>query len=573
MNTKNLYVVLLTAFLIVASMTIASALSYTVSTPATLTKTTSSANFTITNSETFAINTTLTIPATFSDGTDTVALTATGVPTTIAAGSSAVITLTRGEILEAFDIGVFSNTISVAAVQSTNSSNAQTKTTTVELINSLCSLGSLNSTNLKLDVEINNDANGDGDESEWYPRDVITVEVDFDNDADFDLDDVIIELGLIDKETGANIAADEDLILWASSDEEQAEVGDVDEDESAKATFEFTLSNEIEAGDYLLMVKAYPEDEEDITCLDSADGLSKTYYEPIIVKRESEDSRLVILEDAIIEPTETACGNEVIFTAKAYNIGSDDQTAVKVSIYNKDLGVDASQIITNLDWDESENVEISFTLPTTASEGSYTLNFYTRYDYDEDEDDNDDATYDNEYFGETGDLVKVYVRAKGNCVGSIVESAEIDAALSEGDSITAGKEAIIIATIKNTGNTATKYTISTSGLSSWAELASITPESITIAAGESKDVEIAFTADSDAEGDKEFTVRAEYGASKSTEATIIVSVEKGGFFSSITGSTIGSHLKSNWFIYTIVIVDVILIVAIILAVRSMLAKK
>ena len=69
------------------------------------------------------------------------------------------------------------------------------------------------------------------------------------------------------------------------------------------------------------------------------------------------------------------------------------------------------------------------------------------------------------------------------------------------------------------------------------------------------------------EGDREFTIKATSG-SRATEQKAIIALE-----GRLGASAIINHLKSNWIIYTVVIVDLILILIIIFAVRRMVGKR
>ena len=70
--------------------------------------------------------------------------------------------------------------------------------------------------------------------------------------------------------------------------------------------------------------------------------------------------------------------------------------------------------------------------------------------------------------------------------------------------------------------------------------------------------------DDDATGEKEFTIRASYDNGKITDQTVALALEAGA-----SQDALLNHLRNNWFIYVIAIVNIILIIAIIAVVRSM----
>ena len=113
------------------------------------------------------------------------------------------------------------------------------------------------------------------------------------------------------------------------------------------------------------------------------------------------------------------------------------------------------------------------------------------------------------------------------------------------------------------------YTLSVSGLDDWATLASIDDQVFTIAAGEVKDINIILNLDSDAEGDKEFTIKTTYGESGITEKKVPLSISA----SNAQLVPFVDNVKSNWFIYVIILVNVILIIAIISVIRSMVSPR
>lgn len=567
MNSKSFIAVLMTAFLLVSSLSlICAANNFTVSpTAVVLTKAVKSANFTVTDTldaRNIAVNSG-TATATISDSSgNNVLVTITPVAIADSASQTAV-TVSYTSLPVGFETGVFSKSIAV-----TDGVAADAENVVINLVSGVCTSGSINDTNLEFDVDISN--NGEGEESDWLPLDNVEIDVDFENNKEEDIEDILIEFALIDKNTGKNIADDLD---WISKDDEEADVGDVDEGDNAKHTFEFTVPNDIDTGTYLIMVKVYPEGSEAATCIDHAtSGLSETYYQEIDISRESDDERQVVLEDIRVEPSTSQCAQEVVVTARAYNIGTSDQDAVKVKIYNKALGVDLYQVIENFDMDESASIEFTFKVSADAAEQLHTFNLFTEYDYDEEDDEDDgEVNFDSASFSETSETSKTYLTVKGECVGSLV-GAEVDSAkmleLNADVKAVAGEKAVYIIPIKNTGDIDTTFKLSVSGVSGWAA-AKLSSESITIKAGETANAELTLDIDRDAEpGEKEFTLKTAYGED-SKEQTILVEIVEAGMFS----GGFAQSVKDNWFVYTIVIVDIILILAIIIAIRSVVSKK
>jgi len=402
----------------------------------------------------------------------------------------------------------------------------------------------------------------DGEDETWFPLDRITVEVELENNGNEELEDIVFELGLFEEGSLANIAED---MLWMSEDDEEIEIGDIEEegeDDEIEHTFEFRINpEEVEKGDYILMIKTYPDGDEDEICIDNSADLAETefgtseYYAKIEIRKEDEDEgRAVVVDVEGMPLIKAQCDARIIINPKVWNLGDVDQEQVKVNLYNEELGIDLNEIVReDLDEGEKEQVEFSFTIPKDAKERVYFLEFRTYYEYDEDDDEYD----------ENSDVFRAALKVEGNCIGeapTVQITAELDPETPEA---IAGKQVIIKTTLKNTGDTEATYLISISGNTAWSSLSDINPQSITLGAGESEDVSIILNVNDDAEGDKELTVRATYNG-QTTEQEIALSITEG-----VPKDIVTAHLKENWFIYLIVIVNIILIIAIIAVVKSM----
>lgn len=460
---------------------------------------------------------------------------------------------------EELALGIYSTTVEVEENITTSPGKVSTP---LNFVGDFCNIGEKDISSLDLDVEINNLGQGKEDD-EWLPLDRIKVEVTIDNDKDVDLDNVVLELALID-ESGNNVADD---LIWLSEDDEEIEIGDVDAEEKEEHTFEFKVPADLGMDgeeNYLLMIKAYPEDDEDTEdaiCIDHSGDLSDDYFEKITITREGEDDRMVIIDlDEVDEFIEAPCGSTVVLEADVYNIGDQDQEQTQINLYNAELGLDLYEVIReDLDEGDSERIDFTFRVPDNAEEKQYDLELVIYYDYDEDDDEYD----------ENSKSFYIYLRVKGNCQVELEEpkiTAELD---EETPEAIAGEQVIIKATIKNTGDEETEYTISITGNSAWSSLVDIAPKTLTIAAGESADVDIILDLDKTTEGDQEFTIKATYGE-QTTDQKVALTV-KGGKAAGITGASIGTHIKENAFIYVIVIINLILIIAIISVVRRMAA--
>jgi len=446
---------------------------------------------------------------------------------------------------------------------SINVSNAtESSIVSFQYIHTLCDDGPLNSSVLEITVDINN--RGEGDDDDWLPLDEIEIEVEVDNEGNEDLDDIMVEFALIEKDSGKDVTSD---LIWISKDDEEADLGDIDEGKDETHTFIFKVDTELglDENDYLIMVKAFPDGDEDEICTDSSNDLDDTYFEEINIDRENDDDRLVIIEDIQADTVPLICGQEAIIIAKAYNIGEDDQDKVLVDLTSKGLNIDLFIVLDNFDADDgAKTLEFSFFVPENVTADLYKFDFQTFYDWDDDLDPDLTSSYD-----ENSQLFTWKFDVEGKCLGSVITGSKISATLSEDTpKAVTGRELIIETIVENTGTEDTEYTLSISGLSGWAKVSAIDPETFTLAPGDTKDVTVYLDVDKDTKaGEKEFTLKTTYG-SESTEQKVLVDVEEG-----FAGFALVDNVKNNWFIYLIILINVILIVAIILAVKGMAAKR
>ncbi len=443
---------------------------------------------------------------------------------------------------------------------------ATESTTTTE--DSFCSIpnmeGDLRIKKVKI---VNHGPSNDGEDEKWFPLDRITVQVELENDGEVEIEDMVFQLGLFEKDSTTDIAED---MFWISDDDEEIEIGDIEEhgeDDELEHTFEFRVNPEdLEEGNYVLKIKIYSDDlGEDNACIDYADdltdfGTSEFYAEIDIDKEEEDEGRAVVVDTKKLPPIlEAGCNDEVLLDLDVWNIGDADQDQVKVTLYNSELGIDMEYTIReSMDMgDDKEEVDFNFIIPKDAEEKTYTLELRTLYDYDDDDD----------LYDEQSDVFLVFLRVEGNCrpeVSDAVIIAELDPETPEA---IAGKQVIIRTTITNPGDAEATYSISIEGNSAWSSLGAIDPQTITLTAGASQDVSIYLNLNTDAEGEKEFTIKATSIEGSVKEQKVALTIKKG-----LSQDKVVEHIKNNWFIYAIVIINLILIIAIISVVKRIAGK-
>ncbi|MBA7680073.1 hypothetical protein ES703_88381 [subsurface metagenome] len=401
------------------------------------------------------------------------------------------------------------------------------------------------------------------------PLDTIEVDVELENDKNVDLDDVIFEIGFFKEGSDTNIMDD---MIWISDDDEEFEYGDIDENDDGKHTFEFRIDpDEVDSGDYLLMVKAYPQGEEDKTCIDhSSDlrdddfGLSK-YYAKIEIKKESDRDKMVVVDVSEIDtPIKAACDEQVVLSVDVWNIGNRDfEDQIMVSLYNSALGIDLKEVILgDLDEGDKAQVDFVFNVPTDANEKQYTLFMRTYYDYDE-----GDGKYEGDYDRRSEDAFHAYLKVEGNCA---VEAAPVSVSTIVESGGRAGEELVVKATIKNIGDETATYILNIAGYSEWASSAEVNPNTLTLIVGEVADVLITFDVNKDAaEKESSFNIIFSGDGVSKTQQVLGVLIEKPAGFLGITGLVTGG----NAYLWGIGFLNIIIIVIIIIVAVRIARRK
>lgn len=424
-------------------------------------------------------------------------------------------------------------------------SGSQTGQATFQVRKTFCSAGTTPG-NLTIDG-ISWDNNGNGDENEWELLDEIEVELDIRNNNNDDEVDAVAVLGLFD--SSGNDISDELVFLGDSKkDEEQIEIS-IDDDSEETVSWEFKVPADFDAGNYKLAIKVYDEDSgQTKDCMDISGDLDESFFQPIKIEQTNDEGRFVIVDDIELE-TQLTCGQTASGQFTVFNVGEDDEERVRITIRNRDLGVNiVKEITSDLDQGEDETLDFSFTVPATARSGNYVLEFFTEYEYDDgvyDQEADESTDYAIEVLGCSGNLGN-----SGNGLTNIVIDADL---ASDAE---AGKELVIVATISNTGSEDADFSISARGYSSWAELSDISPSTISIDAGESEEVTIRLMVKDDSSGTQSFDLQVADGARVQIQE---IEVE---LSSSSASGIFSSNNSLIWVIGAINLVLIILIIVV-----------
>lgn len=523
-------------FLALFLTALVSALTISVATsPGILTTSNNDTTFTITSTE----NINIAHPATaiIVDGSDQVVLSITpqGSLNNI---TSATFNVEATSISPDFEFGQYKTNITIEAINSVNVSD--TDSIEVILTYEKQFYEGENKADLKLTLEEPDVASsGFGEDDEWYLFDEIELEFEIDNRGSWDVDDIQIEACLYSLDENECVLDEDDMNL-----DQEFKLKDGD-DKTITASFVLDPDDFKEGNnDYRLYIKAVGEiDDNDAGVFDETESGTSDYEDVKIIF----DDHFVIIGNINIQET-VSCSETIELTAEVWNIGDDDEDEITVLIRNSELGINEEIEIGDLDVLDDKKFTFQFAIPEDAEEKSYTLIFEV---YDEEND-----IYENDEDDESRAFKSFTI--EGSCI--IPSSVEIEPTL-ESDAI-AGEEMEIKISLTNTGRAQTNYQLVLANYHSWAELGTITPESIILEADETGEIIVTLIPNRRIEGENEFTVKILYNENTNEQSIVVPVQPRQGF--SITGSVIGENLKENWLIWVIALVNIILIILIII---------
>lgn len=548
METKFLSLILLTAILLLATATASTGFT-TSTTSIVFTQLIDAQDFTVTNTGNETLEFTLSTAIIFSDGTNQAPVTIDKYTFTLTEGASETVSVSvNSEDIDNLETGIYSHGLEVNAA-STASNETLAKTINLKAKKSYCELGPVNDSIIRI-RDVDESGSSESDDWTWRPQDRITLSIKIENnDRDNDRE-VRVEWDIYDKNEKEFLnVGDDDTI-------------DVDEKDYEWVDFTFDVPSDLERGTgYVLYIKAFDDDdgEDEICTVIGNNGKSAGLVdeEGIPLKIERERNDVTISKTEI--PDLLTCGS----TAEVYlwiaNIGREREDKIKVTLLDSVFGPETSREISKLDWDDrAEKVAFSIVIPKDLKEGNYPLKFKIDSEYDKDDD-----TYD------TFITPSYTIEVRGNCqvepeLGALI-TAVLDSEAME------GKELVIKGTLKNTGKERTTYLLSVSDHSSWASFDRIEPKTVILEEGKSEDFFIYLKVNDDSVGEQFFTIRTDFGE-QNEEQEVSVLIEEGQA-SPVTGSVIADNLRENWFIWLIVVINIILIVAIILVARRIVTAK
>jgi len=428
-------------------------------------------------------------------------------------------------------------------------SGTDSKTIKIEIVsNDFCEFSNEGDLDLTIDDITVKGINGkifSNDDNEWFPLDVVEIDIKVENNGNENVKNVEVEWCLFDNENKKCVLDDNenDFKLNDGDDNTIIVKLTVDPDKLEKDVTDYTFfaraTGKIDGGD-LKGEKSCASNSEDVEVMLESD--------------------FVVIDNIQFDEL-NECGSEAVISANVWNIGDSDQNNVVARVFIDELKINKDNInIGDINSFDKEKLSTLITIPADAAEKTYTLQLWVLDDNGDiyESSNNDEVKYDFPFV------------VKGNCKPIITETeAEIIfdplTAIQSGGK--AGKQLVLQAKIANSGTERKDFIISVLGLDSWATIESIEPSSVSLNPSASENILITLNVNSDVEGDQEFTISVKSGSLTSKSKTVKVPIEKssGGFkFPGITGGVTGIISGDNWYLWGIGILNVILVIIIII---------
>ena len=386
-----------------------------------------------------------------------------------------------------------------------------------------------------------------GEKDKWFPFEEIKVEIQTENNGDYDVADISLEWGLYNTKSNE----------WVVDFDEEDEF-DLDEGDRENFIVSFKLDDNLEVDldelddgqHYRLYVMITGTIDDKNSPNDGDKTCAFDYKEAeIIIEKD-----FVILDEINI-PETVQCGENVQLTAKVWNIGVRDQDDVYVLVNSNELGINNKKIeIGDISAFESEPMNLIFTIPKDAQEKTYSIKL-TVYDEDNDIYENDD---------DKQSIFSVFLKVEGNCV---VQPDVLISASLESDA-KAGEDLVIRVVLTNTATAAKSFTLDISGHETWAEILE-SPETILISSGDFEEAYIKFNVNKGVSGTKTFSIKVYSDSQLLATQPFSVNIEPRGFLG-ITGFPV---LEGDAYLWGFGILNIILVIIIILVAIRIARKK
>lgn len=311
--------------------------------------------------------------------------------------------------------------------------------------------------------------------------------------------------------------------------------------------FKLAIPTDTAGGDYKLYLSATGVGDDD----DSRRTITDE-TETVDVQQESHD--ILVYKLALSKATAKK-GEEVTLDATIVNIGEKDEEDVTIKLKSTDLKVDLSKKIDDIKDGKEAKASFTFTVPTTVSDKSYSLDVEASY---EDSDDQD------------ADHLKksILLTVEGAVAPSTTPSTNATTTGKlEGAATASGAVSQILKysfTLKNNETVTGNYNIAVTGISDWASATVEPAGTLSIASGQSIPIYVYITPKSDATSGDHTASLVVYSNNQPVDSKSLTATLTGGRIS--TGATGGAVVRtgliSNGFEFDTEAATIILITAV-----------
>ena len=386
------------------------------------------------------------------------------------------------------------------------------------------------------------------EDDDFYPGDIVVVEVEVDNeysssDEDGDVEDIVIEVILYDLTDGDELDSIE-------SDEFDLDAGDEEDDLD---DFELEIPADVDSDHEIrVYVLVYEDGNKDTNC--------EFESQEIDVERRKHD---VDIDKFTLTPSVANPGDTISAQIEVENIGDRDEDDVYVKLTNTALGVSQTSNEFDLDRygksDSDHKLTFTFTVPDDVNAGTYSIEVSV---YDESGD-----VY--ESGNEFKDLV---ISSSGTGptdtpTDTVITSLAI---LSFDSNINEGGSVSIPVTITNDGSSTAQYSIEVTNIDDWAD--PVSSKTVNVGAGQSITEYMYLKTKTGVSGKHSATVNVKSGNEVVATQTVLVDIvgeaeqEGEGFFSKI-----GELLSNKTFLW--VAGDIVLILVAIWFIKMLFTRK
>jgi uncharacterized membrane protein len=366
-----------------------------------------------------------------------------------------------------------------------------------------------------------------GDDTELNPGDSIDVSYELENKLTTELTGVKVEYWIEDS-SGTKVT-------------DKIEIDSVDISDRDTSTGDFTIVVPVDSKEesFYLFVRAAGDDENDTE-------RSALHVEELKVTKQEHD---IAFDSVTVNPDPAICGQTVDIITDIWNVGTKDETAIKLRVQNTALGIDVYSDLFALkrSGNDAEGVITIPVLLGDVAPGNYTLTVSASYNSGKDTESTTTTL---------SVLCSGYVQPEEDKGGA--------GALTFAETSVEGKQGQqlkIAATLKNTGTTAAVYTFEMTGIQDWAS-GFVEPDTVTLAGGANTEVFVYITPKMSATGDKTATLTVKSGgAVLESETLTVVLPEKPG----ISIISLGNIPEVDTTTAALVIIGVLIVVALIIA--------